>query len=64
MPRNRQTTEGLLKWAEDVAYVEILVGGNAEVQMMHDDFETRYFDCTLRKAILRAQRGEKKRIVK
>ena len=61
MARNRQTTESLLAWAEGKAYIEINACGEAEVQMARDGFETRYLDCTLRKAILRAQRGEKKR---
>ncbi len=68
MPRNRQTTEELLAWAEGKAYIEIFVDGSTEIQMcrglknLDRDFETQYADCTLRKAILRAQRGEKMRV--
>ena len=68
MPRNKQTTDELLKWAKDRCYIEIYVSGPARVRMFHgkkypaDDFETRYYDCTLRRAILRTQRGEAKRV--
>ncbi len=61
MAKDKQTTEELLKWAEGVCFIEICVGGETEVQMMYDDFETRYQDCTLRRAILRAQREERKK---
>ena len=64
MSRNKQTTEELLEWAKGHCFIEILVSGQAEVQMQRDDYETRYTDCTLRRAILRAQRGEKKRMAK
>lgn len=67
MPRNRQTTESLLAWAEGKCFIQIYVNGAARVQMFRNetypanDFRTRYAGRTLRRAILRAQRGEKKR---